>query len=155
MIPATIGSILFGLAILILLFLFLIRPFIKASPETETISKRQELTGKKEAVLEAIRILDFDHDTGKMPDKEYEQQRSALMTEAVATLKALDQLPATSANDDVYAQIEMAVSRIKAQRAQTMDSPAQFCTNCGQALESNDNFCARCGHPVYAVQPTT
>lgn len=155
MIPATIGSILFGLAILILLFLFLARPFLKAPPQAETLSKRQELTERKEAILEAIRALDFDHDTGKMPDEEYEKQRAVLMSEAAATLKALDELSSTPVGEDVYAQIEAAISRIKAQRTQRASVPAQFCTNCGQGLESGDNFCAHCGQPVYLAQPTT
>jgi hypothetical protein len=137
-----------------LLFLFLFRPFAKASPEVEAVSKRQELLARKEAILEAIRTLDFDHDTGKMPDEEYNQQRSVLVTEAVAALKALDQLPAAPMNDDVYAQIEAAVSRIKAQRIQSQGVPARFCTNCGQALDARDNFCAKCGQPVYAAQPS-
>ena len=153
--PVTIGSILFGLIILILLFLFLVRPFMKASSEVEAVSKRQELTTRKEAVLEAIRALDFDHDTGKMPDEEYDQQRSVLMAEAVATLKAMDEMPAMPVNEDVYAQIEAAISRIKAQRSQSQGAPARFCSNCGQALDSRDNFCAKCGQPVYAVQPSS
>jgi len=155
MLPVTIGSILFGLILLILLILFLLRPFMKASPEIEAVSKRQELTTRKETVLEAIRTLDFDHDTGKIPDQEYEHQRSLLMIEAVAALKALDELPTAAVDDNVYAQIEAAVSRIKAQRSQQRaGTPAQFCTNCGQALDANDKFCARCGQPVYAVQPS-
>jgi rRNA maturation endonuclease Nob1 len=155
MVPVTIGSIFLGLALLLLLFLFLVRPFMKAPPEVEAVTKRQELETRKDAVLEAIRALDFDHDTGKMPDQEYEQQRSALMAEAAVTLKALDELPAATVDDDVYAQIEAAISRIKAQRTQIDGLPARFCTNCGQVLDSGDNFCARCGQPVFAVQPSS
>jgi hypothetical protein len=149
MLPVTIGSILFGLAILILLFLFLVRPFMKPPPEVEAVTKRQELNTRKEAALEAIRALDFDHDTGKIPDQEYEQQRSVLVIEAAAALKALDELSSAPVGEDVYAQIEAAVSRIKAQRTGSAAAPAHFCTNCGQGLESGDNFCAGCGQPVY------
>jgi hypothetical protein len=149
MLPVTIGSILFGLAILILLFLFLVRPFMKAPPKAEAVSTRQELTARKTAVLEAIRALDFDHDTGKIPDEEYERQRSALVIEAAATLQALDEMPSAPVDEDVYAQIEAAVSRIKAQRTEGAAVPANFCTNCGQGLESGDNFCAGCGQPVH------
>ena len=154
MLPVTIGSILFGLAILILLFLFLVRPFMKAPPQVEAGSQRQELLARKGAILDAIRALDFDHDTGKLPDEEYERQRAALMSEAAVTLKALDELPAGSVDGDVYAQIETAVNRIKQQRTVSAGAPAQFCANCGQGLETDDNFYAHCGQPVYAVQPT-
>lgn len=149
MLPVTIGSILFGLAILILLALFLVRPFMKPPPKAEAVSKRQELTAHKEATLEAIRALDFDHDTGKIPDEEYERQRSVLVIEAAATLKALDEQSSAPIDEDVYAQIEAALSRIKAQRAGRVAAPANFCANCGQGLEAGDNFCAGCGQPVH------
>lgn len=154
MLPVTIGSILLGLALLIVVALFLLRPFLKTPPQAEAVSQRQELLVRKGAIMEAIRALDFDHDTGKLPDEEYEQQRAALMSEAAATLKALDEMPASPADEDVYAQIEAAVSRIRVQRAGTAGAPAQFCAHCGQRLEPGDNFCASCGQPVYAVQTT-
>ena len=122
---------------------------MKAPPQAEAVSQRQELLARKGAILEAIRALDFDHDTGKLPDEEYERQRAALMSEAAVTLKALDELPTGSVDGDVYAQIDEAVSRIRAQRTVSAGAPAQFCANCGQGLESGDNFCAHCGRPVY------
>ena len=155
MLPVTIGSILFGLAILIVVGLFLVRPFFNAPPQAQAVSQRQQLLVRKGAILEAIHALDFDHDTGKIPDEEYEQQRAALMSEAAATLKALDEMPAGPADEDVYSEIETAVSKIKLQRAESAAAPDQFCANCGQHLESDDNFCARCGQPIYTVQPST
>lgn len=155
MLPVTIGSILLGLALLIIVALFLLRPFFNAPPQAKTLSRRQELLLQKEATLEAIRALDFDHDTGKLPDAEYEQQRTILMRDAAATLKALDEMPAGPADEDVYVQIEAAVSLIREQRAASGGVPAHFCANCGQSLDANDKFCAHCGQPVYAVQPST
>lgn len=155
MLPVAIGSILLGLALLIVVGLFLLRPFFKAPPQAAMVGKRQELLLRKEASLEAIRALDFDHDTGKLPDEEYEQQRTALMRDAALTLKALDKMPAGQADEDVYAQIVAAVSLIRQQRAASAGSPAHFCTNCGQSLDASDKFCAHCGQPVYAVQPST
>ena len=156
MLPATIGSILLGLAILILVGLFLVRPFFRQQPrQNKTAGQRQQLLARKAALLETIRTLDFDHDTGKLPDEEYEQQRAFLMNEAAAVIKALDDLPAGPLDEDVYAQIETALSKIKQQRAVTSSAPAGFCTSCGQQLDAGDRFCASCGQPVYVVQPST
>ncbi len=152
----TIGSIFLALALLILLLLFLVRPFFKVRPQrTLSNGQREQLLLRKEALLDAIRALDFDHDTGKLPDEEYDQQRSALMREAAVTLKALDDLPADPADEDIYAQIETAVSSIRLRRTESAGAPAQFCANCGQRLDNDDNFCAHCGQPIYAVQPST
>lgn len=155
MLPITIGSIFLGLALLILLVLFLVRPFFMVKPQRRPSNgQREQLLLRKEALLDAIRALDFDHDTGNLPDVEYEQQRSALMSEAAVTLKALDELPADPADADIYAQIETAVSSIKVQRSESAGAPSQFCTNCGQRLDSDDKFCAHCGQAIYAVQPS-
>ena len=157
MLPVTIGSILLGLAILIVVGLFLVRPFFKPPPADEVSSKRQQLTAQKSALLEAVRALEFDHDTGKIPDEEYEQMRTSLMSEAAAALKMLDEMSDEQRDGDVYAQIEAAISRIKQQRAPVAGTGTaiRFCTNCGQGLESDDNFCPRCGRAVYTVQPST
>jgi ribosomal protein S27AE len=159
MLPVTIGSILLGLAILVVVGLFLIRPFFKPPPPDEVTSKRQQLTAQKSALLEAVRALEFDHDTGKIPDEEYEQMRTSLMSDAAAVLKALDEMSDELRDEDVYAQIEAAISRIKQQRAPAAGkgtaTAVRFCTNCGQGLESDDNFCPRCGQAVYNVQPST
>jgi zinc-ribbon domain len=155
MLPVTTGSILLGLALLIVVALFLVRPFFKAAPANSAPSgRRQELLVQKAALLDAVRSLDFDHDTGKLPDEEYEQQRAFLMNEAAETLKALDSMTADSESADVYAQIEAAISGIKAQSAagQKGGGAAHFCARCGHGLDSNDKFCANCGQPVYGVQ---
>lgn len=156
MLPITIGSVLFGLALLIVVLLFLARPFFRPQLEqTVTLSERQQLMTRKEALLDAIRALEFDHDTGKLPDAEFEQERQLLMSEAAVTLKAIDELPEASSDDNVYAQIEAAVAaRRKGQKARG-PQPVTFCAQCGNRLDGDDNFCPRCGEPVYAAQPST
>jgi hypothetical protein len=155
MVPVTIGSILLGLAILIVVGLFLVRPFFKAQSPDEVSSKRRQLIAQKTALLDTINALEFDHDTGKIPDEEYEQMRASLMSDAAATLKALDEISDEARDEDVQAQIEAAISRIKKQSIPDAGAAVHFCTNCGQGLESDDNFCPRCGQAVYAVQPST
>jgi hypothetical protein len=155
MLPISFGAILLGLALLIVVVLFLARPFLKPQPQqTLDTSERQALSARKEGLLDAIRTLDFDHDTGKIPDQEYELQRAALMNEAAATLKALDELPPIPVSEDVYAQIEAALGALRSQRAERTAAPANFCSSCGQRLDAGDRFCANCGQPVYAAQPS-
>jgi hypothetical protein len=156
MLPITIASILLGLALLVLLALFLARPFFKAPAAAEVErGPQQELMARKEALLDAIRALDFDHETGKMPDEEFETQRAHLMSEAAATLQALDSLPAVPPEKDVYAQIEAAVSALRSRPASANNGArGHYCANCGHALDSNDKFCAHCGQPIFQMQPS-
>lgn len=149
-----IGSALFGLAILIVVVLFLAKPFFKerGRPINE-LSERQKLENEKEALLIQIRALEFDHDTGKLPTEVYEAQRAVLVDQAAATLKEIDNL-VVGEDQEIYAQIEAAVTAMRRQPAPAGNGQAAYCTNCGRSLDTGDKFCAGCGQPVAKVEPT-
>lgn len=150
----TIGSILLGLALLIVVGLVLARPLLTAVPQsTHSLDERRQLEQQKEAYLAEIRTLDFDHETGNIPPEVYELQRTQLMNEAAAVLREMDELPA--AEEDIQAQIEAAVLLRRHHHAQSSNGHAGFCTQCGQPLDAGDKFCARCGQPLRVAQPTT
>lgn len=170
----TIGSVLLGLALLLIVGLFLARPIILAArPQTQRpLTPREQLRQRKEALLEEIRTVDFDHETGKLPDDVYEQQRAYLVAETAAVLQQLDALEtaapaatATSDADPVYSEIEAAVARLRQRPAvaptatatraapQAANGQTVYCTSCGKPLDPGDKFCAYCGQPVRAVQP--
>jgi hypothetical protein len=147
-------SILLGLALLVIVALFLARPLLKPAPRTSSISdRRRELERDKEAYLDEIRSLDFDHETGKVPTEVYEQQRAHLVQEAAVVYKALDELPA--AGGDVYAQVEAAIAARRQQVAHAGNGQVGFCTNCGQPHDAGDKFCAHCGQPLRIAEPVS
>ena len=149
------GSIFLGLALLVLVFLYLARPLLlkHSSPNGKYVNERRQLEKDKEAYLDEIRALDFDHETGKVPTEVYQVQRDQLRTEAAAILKALDELPA--ADGDVNAQIEAAVAKRRHQRALSANGQVNYCTGCGQPVDKGDRFCASCGQAVEIAAPTT
>jgi hypothetical protein len=150
----TIGSILLGLALLIVVGLILSKPLLTAVPQsTQSLDKRRQLELEKEAFLAEIHTLDFDHETGNIPPDVYELQRTQLKNEAAAVLREMDELPA--AENDIQAQIEAAVLLRRHHHAPSSNGHAGFCTQCGQPLDAGDKFCARCGQPLRVAQPTT
>jgi hypothetical protein len=124
------------------------------------------LLTQKEALLEEIRALDFEYDTGKLPEDTYQAQRADLMVLTTETLKALDELGTEAPADDVAAQIEAAINRVRVQRelpeqavaaavmatvaptAVPKNGKAQFCTECGAKVDASDKFCAACGSKI-------
>jgi len=136
----TIGSILVGLAMLLLVAAFIARPFFEttaAAPQKTSLTRRQtrktSLLAEKETLLQKIRELDFDHDTGKIPTEVYQPQRAAWVTQAAETLKQLDgaapakvatkakpTIKQTTETDD----IEAAVARLRARRAAKVQATA-------------------------------
>lgn len=112
----TIGSILLSVALLLVVTLFVARPFLLAGRRTvDDLSQQEALEAQKEAVLAEIRALDFDYETGKVPEEEYEALRREQLAEAAQLLKALDALqPATVAGQgETVDDIEAAIARVR------------------------------------------
>lgn len=178
-----IGSILLGATLLILVGLFLARPFLLSHARFgKQMSPRQELLAQKEAVLAQIQVLEFDYETGDLPDLDYKQQRQQLVAEAAEILKKLDELPETdktAPKKRTDEEIEAAVARrrrrkprpaspapVKATQQPQPPPPAasskavqtngriKFCPQCGQPVDKSDNFCAYCGHKIHQPQPS-
>ncbi len=117
-----IGSLLLALALLVVVALVVARPFLFAppSPAQVTRSRGEELEAEKEQLLAQIRGLDFDHETGKIPDAEYQQTRERLLVEAAALLQQIDSLePASKTRPEKAAvdEIEAAIGLRRRQRA--------------------------------------
>jgi len=161
MFSGSIGSVLVGVALLTVVVLFLVRPFMqenRAKRKATPLSQRQRLAEQKETLLLQIHKLDFDHDTGKIPDEVHQLERAQLVQEAAETLKileALDEPPRLVPLDDYEDGADDALELAIAQRRQRQVVPATngrsqggYCPECGQAVVATDKFCAYCGHQL-------
>lgn len=116
----TIGSILLGVALLVVVGIFVARPFLMpAAGRQEDESESAALAVQKEAILTEIRDLDFDHETGKVPDEAYESLRQQLLAEAALILKALDATQPAGVGMNRDQDIESAIARMRRQPATT------------------------------------
>ena len=170
----TIGSIFLGLALLVVIGLFVTRPlFVRDPHRRRRMSERQALLAQKEAVLVEIRSLDFDYETGKVPESDYQEQREAYIGEATDLMMRIDQLdeayletagepdPALQAESQ-YDPIEAAIARrrVKTEAVPEPEAPipagengrSSFCPQCGQPADAGDRFCAHCGHQLAQPQ---
>jgi hypothetical protein len=143
------GSILLGLALLLVVTFVVLRPILErcgAAEPDEPPADRLILT--REQVLTQLRDLDFDHATGKLNEDDYAAQRAQLMAQGVAVLKELDSqsaAPAAPEADEIEPldEIERAISQRRARR------PAALrCSNCSAVVTAGDRFCPKCGKPL-------
>jgi hypothetical protein len=159
------GTILLAVALLLLVLLFLARPFLLRRLDETRPATREEVGARKDAYLQQIADLDFDHETGKVPDRIYEQERRQLLLRAALLLRQLDTLTnghatgvkaARRGDEGVEAQIEQAILALRQQRAAARKRPAPatngdsraYCPHCGQPIHTGDNFCRSCGHSL-------
>lgn len=126
-----------------------------------------ELVARRDAIYAALKDAEFDRETGKFSDEDYQIVRARYMAEAAQVLRQLDQLtPEAEAAMD--AEIERAVAKLRAdgkedeyppdlvesveaevaslvKHAVAADKHALACPDCGRPYRPGDIFCAACG----------
>jgi rubrerythrin len=111
-----------------------------AKPATTAAETLDELLGQRDAAMQALRELNFDHRVGKISDEDFAVFDASLKHEAAETLRALDawEMQADTEIDQVME------AEIAARRAQLIAS-ARTCPSCGHPAADEDKFCAICG----------
>lgn len=171
----TIGSILLGAALVLIVALYLARPFAVPDDEEERVN-REEIDGlflRKEALLRDIRELDDDYESAKVAPELYMRTRPQMVRQAAVLMKQLDERGYVAAGDGVAAdvdaqsvdaQIEAAVRRLRtpeqldeqleaairqARQKPAVPPPADAPTN-GAPVPANGatHFCPQCGRRV-------
>lgn len=176
----TIGSIFLGIALLVAVGLFITRPLIVPDPHRRRMmTERQKLVTQKEAILTLIRNLDFDFDTGKIPESEYQRQRESLVDQAANILQQIDEVDKTMGQmdhsletvpaksqarqlSDIDSDIEAAIERqrissekkteIAVEQAAKSNGKHRFCPECGLPVDLEDKYCSSCGRKLLLPQ---
>ncbi len=125
----------------------------RGAPESEGVSEAdsggETLAERREAILAALRDLDFDHAVGKVAEEDYQSLRQTLLAEAAEVMARLDE-EQTTVEADLDARIEAEVLTIR----QTMTGEDgvvaltgedDVCPECGRATRAGDVYCAGCG----------
>jgi hypothetical protein len=165
-----IGSILLGLALVLVVAFIIAQPLVAGGAQRERQpGPADQLRAEHERVLTQLRDLDFDHATGKINAEDYTEQRAQLVAQGVSVLKQLDALSASVAAQptapakgrSVEDEIEAAIAQRRApaeidaeveaavagRRAASGSAPAAGhpCHACGASVSAADRFCPECG----------
>ncbi len=121
-------------------------------PAQPSVAPQQEY----QALVAAIRDLDFDHRIGIVTEEDYRPLRDALALRAASLLQELDYR--SRQESDLDAQIEAMVSALRSQGPRTpvvhpKDVGATTCPACGCPVQAGDRFCAHCGTALQRICP--
>jgi hypothetical protein len=162
---------LLGAALVIIVLLYLARPFAMPEDEEARIGREEidALLLRKESLLRDIRELDDDYESFKVAPEMYQRTRPQLVKQAALIMKRLDEHGYVArdgaVSDDVDAQIEAAIQRARAPQldeqietailqarapagpdaARAANGAIRFCPQCGRRVEADDRFCPSCG----------
>jgi hypothetical protein len=135
-------AIIIGAVLAILSIAVVVYPFLKSRQETRTDAA--PATGDPEgpeleaieAIYEAIRTLQLDHQLGKVPEGLYQEQLRAYRLQAAAVLKQQAETQARDADWTLEQEIRVARASISHRNG---DAPR--CPNCGTAVDASLGQC--------------
>jgi len=142
-----------GLVALWMVLQPLVYPGSVQRPPDEPLDPEETAKG---VALTALKEIEFDRETGKLSDADYEQLKARYTSAAVDALRAET---ARSASDDVEAMIAGRVRSLRSGASAPPDPTpcptcgprpepdAVFCSTCGLRLEP-PSACPRCGAPL-------
>lgn len=107
--------------------------------EMEALPARE----RREAALEAVREVQFEHETGKMAEEEFRRLRAhygRMALEAGEELEAAGEAVPESGEDRVGSEAAGAGST-----AEGDGKDASSCPECGAEVRPGGRFCPRCG----------
>jgi len=106
----------------------------------EELRQIEELVARKSVLLQSLRDIEFDHETGKLSEADYERLRKKHERQALQVMRRLDELRGDVDLDD---EIDSALEERLRQRAEagTADSQPTPSADREAAIE-----CPECGH---------
>ena len=144
-----ISSIFVGFALFVASLAYVSLPFRqKRLKTTSGASAHTPQKGQRDAVLSALRELDFDFKTGKVSEEDYQPLRTQLMAEAAQYIEM------EKKGDDQLEEMIQARRAVKQQGSKCphCEAPVQagqrFCSKCGSAV--NTELCPSCGKKIQA-----
>jgi hypothetical protein len=101
---------------------YVVWPLLKPGPAPILVEddKLTELLGRKDAVLQAIKDLEFDYHVGKLSEEDYQLYDQRLRRQALGLLQQIEQVTPLTANLDATLEAEIAQRR----RVQESVAPA-------------------------------
>jgi len=116
-----------------------------ARPDLSLLEPEAPEETRRGVALLALKEIEFDRETGKLSQRDYELLKSRYASEALAALRAEPPAaPATGGPEELIA------ARLQSLRsARSSGQPAlASCRTCGPRPEAGARFCSRCGLPL-------
>jgi len=132
------------LAILILTGLtlgYVFYPFFRRGQPTAVSADSgplDELRSKRDTTYSMLKEIEFDHESGVLTDKDYQDMETRYRQKAINILKEMDQ---KSKDTNLVDEVEKKVRELRRGKA-------RFCSQCGSGISPEDHFCSQCGQSL-------
>jgi hypothetical protein len=142
MLAEVIAAAVVGMVVIWLVLQPLLRPAVPRLSYPEPVDPEETPRG---IALTALKEIEFDRETGKLSDVDYELLKAKY---TAAALDALRQEREAGASDDIEGMIAAKVRALRSAAAATppdASTPGPVCAGCGPRPEPDAVFCSSCG----------
>jgi len=120
----------------------------------------ERLVARKSVLLQSLKDIEFDRETGKLAEQDYERLRARYEREALQVMRALDDLRGADLDDEIdraveerlETELEETSSPTEAEApSSTSERPAEgsvVCPECDKELDAEARYCIRCGTAI-------
>jgi hypothetical protein len=147
MLAEAVAAVVVGLAALLLVMQPLLRRDRRAPPPVEPVDPEETPRG---VALAALKEIDFDRETGKLSESDYQFLKAKYTALALEALRAEEQ---RAEADPVEALIAARVRSLRGDGAQP--GGGVTCRNCGPRPEPDAVFCSTCGLRLESTAPVS
>ena len=115
-----------------------------------TGARRKELEREKQALLKALKELDFDHEMGKVSKKDFDDISGQYRARAIRVMRQLDEAGrdyAAMIAKDLKARLDSSGGTGAAAVAAAAALPPG-CAKCGTRNDEDAEFCKKCGNKL-------
>lgn len=122
-----------GLTFAVILYTMFVRS--QDLPEVVPASPVQHLEGRKAAIYESLRDLQFEYRVGKLSDEDYQRAKKDMQAELAVVLAEMDRLqqrPSTPSKSVATAPTD--TGRVCPHCGAKFEKPLKFCGECGKSM---------------------
>lgn len=123
----------------------------------EELEQIERLVAKKSVALQSLQDIEFDYETGKLSEDDYERLKHQHERRAVRVMRKLDEVRGGVDMEDEIDEALQAKLDGTSRNSFDSDGPGDrpvrseseavehSCPDCGAELDSDDRFCSKCG----------
>lgn len=124
------------IAAVLTLVVILYTMFVRANdlPEVAPASPIQHLEGRKAAIYENLRDLQFEYRVGKLSDDDYQRTKKDMQGELAVVLAEIDRMQQKPSSTVAATAKPSDTSRVCPHCNAKFDKPLKFCGECGKSM---------------------
>lgn len=163
-------SLIVVLIVAVVAFIYVAEPLRKPATtlRADEDDELADLIQRKDAVMRSIKEVEFDYQTGKLSEEDFDAYDQRMRQQAISLIRQIEKRSPEVAGLDAELEIMIASRRktkittpstvngttpapaVQAEKASSQDSDIIFCHECGTKAKTTDKFCAQCGTALRA-----